>query len=68
MNMKIQYYNKIRWVLAPNDAPPLHSTHINLSPTEDDVFEDPLKTVKLLFHDLCYKPAMFRTSEKGGGG
>jgi hypothetical protein len=21
--MKIHYYNKIRWVLAPNDAPPL---------------------------------------------
>jgi hypothetical protein len=23
MNMNIQYYNKIRWGLAPNDAPPL---------------------------------------------
>jgi hypothetical protein len=29
MNMKIQYYNKIRWglaPLAPKDAPPLHTT------------------------------------------
>jgi hypothetical protein len=23
MNMEIQYYNKIRWGLARNDAPPL---------------------------------------------
>jgi hypothetical protein len=32
MNMEIQYYNKIRWglaPLAPNDAPPLIFTKIN---------------------------------------
>jgi hypothetical protein len=37
-----------------------------MSTGDDDALEDPLKTVKLLCHDFCYKPAMLGTSEEEG--